>query len=125
MKWQIRLSTVALALLFVITALPGCGIPKVKITGKLMKNGQPYTVAKDTMVTLIFFPDGENQQQTYNARFKQEVGTYEIELPAGKYRTSFVIMEKGKDLLTAPAEFKNKSYDLNKNQELDIEIAGK
>jgi hypothetical protein len=125
MKWQLRLAAVTLAWMMVMAALPGCGVSKVKITGKLMKNGQPYVVSKDTYVTLIFAPDTEPKTQTYPAKFNQETGGYELELPAGSYRASYVIVEKDQAPMIAPPEFKQKTYDLKRSQELDFEISAK
>jgi len=44
-----------------LAALAGCGgDKKVKITGKLMKNGQPLIVSRESQVTLGFIPDSED-----------------------------------------------------------------
>ena len=122
MKRQIGLWVTLLVFWLALTILPGCGESKAKITGKLLKNGQPLVVKNDTLVTLTFFPDTENPGQTYPAKFFHETGGYELEIPTGKYRVSYVIVEKDKAPVMAPAEVKKKSYELSKNQELDIEI---
>lgn len=125
MPWHLRLAAYALTGLILMAALPGCGEAKVKITGKLLKDGQPYTVAPDTLVTLVFAPDMENAPQTYPAKFNQETGGYEVEMPPGKYRARYIIVEIDQAPLTAPPEVTEKSYDLSRTQQLDIEIASK
>jgi hypothetical protein len=125
MKWEFRLAVATLVWLLVLAAVPGCGVPKAKVTGKLMKNGQPLKVSQDTYVTLIFSPDIENNDQTYPAKFNQETGGYEIELPAGKYRARYVIVEKGRPSFTAPPEVTKEVHDLTGSTELNIEITAK
>lgn len=127
MKAHVRLLVGALGVLLIFSVLPGCGVSKVKIHGKLTKNGQPFNVSEETLVTLMFIADidEQNQTQTYPARFKQETGTYEIEVPPGKYQTTYVIVEKNQAPLTAPLEMRKKTHDLTRNQELDIEIGAK
>jgi hypothetical protein len=126
MIWKLRLTLVSLTLSSLVL-VPGCGDNKVKIAGKLTKNGQPMTVAKDTKVTLTFMPEGESKGQTYTAQFKQETGEYAIELPPGKYKTNCIIVEKNKfqDAIFAPPAMKEKTYELTKSQELNIEFPGK
>jgi hypothetical protein len=124
MKRHMRRAAI-LAWLMVIAALPGCGAKKVKITGKLMKNGQPLMVSRDTSVMNVFIPDtdtGTVNPQTLLARFQRATEAYEIELLAGAYRINYIITEKGQQPGHAPPEQKAKSYDLTKNQEVDIEI---
>ena len=110
--------------LMVLALLAGCGgEKKVKITGKLLKNGQPFTVSRDTYVTIAFIPEGETpNQKTHPAKFHRSTGAFEIELLAGKYRVNYIIVEKNKEPLPVPPEQKTKTYDLIENQELDIEI---
>jgi deoxyinosine 3'endonuclease (endonuclease V) len=123
MKCEFRLAVATVVL--VLVAVPGCGVAKTKVTGKLMKNGQPLKVSKDTYVTLTFAPDIENPGQTYPAKFNQETGGYEIELPAGKYRARYVIMEKGQPAVSAPPEATKEVHDLTRSKELNIEIIAK
>lgn len=125
MKYGFRVAVLTVVWLMVLAALPGCEVAKVKVTGKLMKNGQPLKVRQDTLVTLIFSPDTEKNEQTYPAKFNQETGGYEIELPAGKYRARYVIVEKGQPPVSAPPEATKEVHDLTHTKELNIEIIAK
>jgi hypothetical protein len=125
MKCGFRVAVLTLVWLMVLAALPGCQVAKVKVTGKLMKKGQPLKVSQDTLVTLTFAPDIENSGQTYPAKFNQETGGYEIELPAGKYRARCLIVEKGQPPFTAPPEVTKEVHDLTGSKELNIEITAK
>jgi hypothetical protein len=125
MKWEFRVAVATMVWLLVLATVPGCGVDKVKVTGKLMKNGQPLKVSQDTYVTLTFSPDIENNDQTYPAKFNHETGGYEIELPAGKYRTRCLIVEKGQPPFTAPPEVTKAVHDLTGSKELNIEITAK
>jgi hypothetical protein len=106
-----------------LAALPGCEAPKVKITGKVLKGGQPFVVAKETMVTLTFAPEVEGQ--TYQGRFKHETGTYEAQFPPGKYRVLYLITSPDRSIVSSPASAKEKLHELTKSQEFDIDIAAK
>lgn len=125
MSWQWRLSALVFVSLAMLAPLPGCGDGKIKIKGKLTKGGQPFTVAKDTLVTLRFTPDAEQPSQSFSTKFKQETGEFETDLPPGKYRVTFVVVEKDKTPISAPPDVKNKVYDLTRNQELNIDIGSK
>lgn len=125
MSCLFRLATSVFAVVALLATMQGCGVPTVKVQGKLTKNGETFKVAKDTLVTLRFIPElaeGEAARPDHSVRFKQETGEYEVEMPAGKYRVSYVIVEKNKTPVTSPPEMKNKSYDLTRSQQLDIEL---
>ena|SRR5947209_5216493 len=89
-KWPV----VLLALLVVGLTVPGCGShPKVTVTGKVMKNGQPLKVSKQGAIQVIFIPIVEGASGppavTYPAQVNNEAGTYEIkDIPTGKYKVS-------------------------------------
>ena len=114
-------------------ALSGCSAGKVKITGKIMKNGEPMVVSEDTYVTLQFLPEQPDQddekKSSYSAKFDQKSGSYTIELPAGKYRTMLVIAlpskKQGELNMPSPPIKSETVYDLSKSQELNIDAPGK
>ncbi len=125
MTWHLRLLLFGAIWLTATTLLTGCGVPKYKISGKLTKNGQAMSVAKDTLVTIRFTAEPEDANQSFGAKFNQETGGYEVEVPPGKYHVTYVIVEKGQAPLTSSPSFKQKTYDLAKSQELDIDITAK
>ena len=125
MPWQLRLAAVTMVSLLLMAAVAGCGVPKVKITGTLTKNGQPYTVRNDTYVTLVFTPDTEKADQTYPAKFNHETGGYEVEVPAGMYRTRYVIVEKNQAPIIAPPQATTTVHDLTASKVLDLELTPK
>jgi hypothetical protein len=121
----------ALGLAVLALAPTGCSPDTVRVRGKLIKDGNPMVVSKDTYVTLSFIPekppaDGE---KSYSAKFDQETGSYTVELPPGKYRTMLVIAlpnkTPGKLNAPTPPIKSDKAYDLGKSQELNIEVPGK
>jgi hypothetical protein len=122
---KLRLCLAAVVMMGLLMTAAGCGDKKVKITGKLMKDGQPFTTSADTLVTLTFAPDVEKSEQTYNGRFNHETGGYEVELPPGKYRARYVIVKKGAPPLIVSPEATKTVHDLSTTKELNIEIAGK
>src|SRR5205823_13550785 len=97
----------ACAVALVALLLCGCGggaPKKIKVSGKFLKDGQPVTYTKETYVTLIFTPVIPPQlgnvpstipATTYPAKVKAEAGTYEAEMPAGKYRVNLFILAPG------------------------------
>ena len=65
MNGHLRLARAA-ALLVVAVCVAGCdGVSNVRVTGNLMKNGQPFIVSRQTIVTLTFVPDIETPPQRY------------------------------------------------------------
>ena len=128
---QICLGLAALAVTFA-----GCSPSKIKVNGKILKNGAPLIVSEDTLVTLQFIPDlkgadAVNDAKTYSAKFDQKTGAYSVEMPPGKYKTKFVMAlpakknPDGKLNAPSPPVQSDKVYELTKNQELDIEVPGK
>jgi hypothetical protein len=128
MTGPLRPAGLGLALLALF--LTGCGPSVVKVNGKLLKNGNPMVVSKDTYVTLSFIPETPPAEgvKSYSAKFDQETGSYTVELPAGKYKTKLVVAPPGKDgrpsMKSAPVD-STQVYDLTKSQELNIEVPGK
>src|SRR5262249_50702396 len=81
-----------------LLALPGCKPKMVKVSGKLVRNGQVVTFAEEDYVTLQFIPvDQEEGRKSYPATLNRPQGTYELELPAGKYRVSLFVPPKNFD----------------------------
>jgi hypothetical protein len=123
-----RLSA-SLLLAWAVTALAvaGCGGPsKVAITGKVTKNGQPLQVGEKTLVTVTFGPEDVKVGQTYPAKFNRQEGTYQVEIPPGKYTVNIVVAfprEPGRPPLSRPPEDAKTVYDLSEAKTLDIEIA--
>jgi hypothetical protein len=112
----------------------GCdGKSPIVVTGKLLKNGQPMVVSEDTYVTLSFVLEtsggNPNEARSHSAKFDQKTGTYRVELPPGNYRTMLAIAlpgsKNGKLNMPGPPLKSEKVYELNKAQELDIEVPGK
>jgi hypothetical protein len=122
MRWQFLAAALVLSVIFFAG---GCGDGKVRITGKLMKNGQPFTTSADTLVTLTFAPDAEKSEQTYPAKFNHETGGFELNVPPGKYRARYVIQKKNEPAIIAPPDATKTVHDLSSTKEVNIEIAGK
>src|SRR5438128_1999530 len=91
MKCQRRLVVWVLTLLTAAIA-PGCGPKIVKITGKLVRDGQTLQVSPDTYVTIMFRPEAQGAERSYPAKFTHATGTYEVQLPAGKYNVSVSVL---------------------------------
>ena len=78
------------ALVIVSLLLTGCaGSKTVKVSGKFLKDGQPYSFPDQTLVTLIFMPVDKPEAPRKNAQVKPDLSGYEVEIPPGKYRVSF------------------------------------
>ena len=132
----LKLRQICMGLAALTIAFAGCAPSKIKINGKITKNGTPLIVSEDTLVTLQFIPDLKgadafNDAKTYSAKFDQKTGTYSVEMPPGKYKTKFVMAnpskatKDGKLNAPTPPITSDKVYELTKNQELDIEVPGK
>lgn len=127
-----RVRGLTLGLAVAALACTGCGDKVVKVTGKLLKNGQPMVVSEDTYVTLSFVPEGkeaaEGKASSHSAKFDPKTGTYTVALPPGKYRTMLVVAlppkKDGKLNAPRPPVKSDKVYDLTKDQPLDIEVPG-
>jgi hypothetical protein len=121
MKWLCSLAALTLAGL-ILGALPGCGgsANRVKITGKFVKNGQPFEVSKGTYVTLTF-ADSE-KDGSYIANYSHASGTYEVTVPPGKYRLQYHIQEKAQQALTPPKD-KVQTIEVTGAAVVDIVIA--
>jgi hypothetical protein len=76
-----------------LVTVPGCGLKKVTVSGRLVKNGVVQTFAPDQYVTLQFVPveTQDGQRRSYPARIDNAAGTYDVELIAGKYRVSLFV----------------------------------
>jgi hypothetical protein len=134
MNASIRRMCLGVAVLSITFA--GCSPSKIKVNGKILKNGTPLIVSEDTLVTLQFIPDLKgadafNEAKTFSAKFDQKTGTYSVEMPPGKYKTKFVMAnpskatKDGKLNAPSPPVQSDKVYELTKDQELDIEVPGK
>jgi hypothetical protein len=114
--------TAATLLVCVMAYVLGCdGSSKTKVSGKLLMNGKPLSVSKQTIVTLTFAPDVETKGvQTTPAKYARETGTYEVELTPGKYRVSCLLRdtEKNQKIPTGPT----KVYDLSSANVVDIDV---
>jgi hypothetical protein len=119
------------AALFLIA---GCGPSKVKITGKILRNGAPVTyseaeVEKMTMPAGLRFITAQGGQ-SYPAKFVFADGTYSVELPAGKYRVNVFIPPKNFDpgkpgSMPPPVSGRDgegEVFDLSSSQVLDLNI---
>jgi hypothetical protein len=112
-------------LLFGILAL-GCGNSSlIKARGRVVKNGQAYTLGEGEGLRMIFVPqappDG-NHYDSFAAVFHPDDGTFEVVgkegqgLPVGKYTISLELMKKKEDL------FKGKL--LGKASPIVLEVTG-
>ena len=108
----------ALLLAWVVLAIPlvGCSASKIKVHGKVTENGKLFT-DENTLISLTFVPDETPIQQTYPAKFTHATGTYEVEVPAGKYRVS---VQVGIAMKRPPQA--SPVYEINAPKELDVEI---
>src|SRR5262245_51253085 len=120
-----------LACIAVLTlALPGCTPKTVKITGKLVRNGQVEMFAEDVYVTLQFIPlNPQAGRKSYAATLNRPQGSYEVVLPAGKYRVSLFVPPKDFDMskpeFTPPpvgAAENGPEYEFTKDTVQDITI---
>lgn len=126
MKWPLRLAAPLLAYLM-LAVLPGCGVvggsSGVKISGKLVKNGQPLRVSKDTQVKVIFSPEDKTTGTTFPpAKFTYDTATYEILLPPGMYRVRWTILDKDQQAVSSSPETAKIVHDLTSSKELDIDV---
>jgi len=101
-----------LLLLLVVPALllaGGCGAPKVKPNGKVVRGGQPFTLSENGVFIINFTPEENDpaKPQMYNADAKPD-GTFTIVgpegkgIPPGKYKANVQAMDpyaKQNDLL--------------------------
>ena len=89
----------ALAGICSLILIPGCTPKSVKVTGRLVKNGQVQTYSEDTYVTLQFVPvePADGKGRSYVATIDRPHGTYEVELPPGKYRLALFVPPKDYD----------------------------
>ena len=112
------------AALFVLMFSAGCGGPsKVKISGKLTKKGQPFTTGEKTLVTLVFSAEAEGTKQTYPANVKRDEGTFQLEVPPGKYRANLIIVDYEKNAPPLiPQSVKQTIYDLSEGKEIEIDV---
>src|SRR5262249_43142722 len=77
----------------VLLAVPGCSPRKVRVSGRLVKNGAVQTYPADQYITLQFVPveAGGDQPRTYSATIDHAAGTYEVELRPGQYYISVFV----------------------------------
>lgn len=113
-----------LCCLLLLFGLGGCGPTKAKIKGKLTKAGQPLQVNDKTQVTLTFAPEiADAKQTTYPATFKPADGTFEVVVPAGKYKANLVIFDHARNVMVPVSpEFRKTVYDLAEDKVIDIDI---
>jgi hypothetical protein len=79
----------------------------IKARGRIVKNGEAYTLPKGEGLRMIFVPQAPPQgdhYDSYPAVFFPDKGTFEVVgkegkgLPAGKYIVSLELMQKKEDL---------------------------
>jgi hypothetical protein len=113
--------------------LPGCSKrPKVTITGKVMKNGQPLKVSKQGAIQVIFLPIVEGSSGppavTYPALVNSQEATYEVkDIPTGKYKVSVSQFDPMpvNDLLKGQFQGEQSpiTREVTGNQAIDIDVA--
>jgi len=77
----------------------GCGgASRKKVDGKIVKDGQPFTVSDKGVFVLSFVPENDTGVASYNATTKPD-GTFTIVgpegkgIPAGKYKVHLQAMD--------------------------------
>jgi hypothetical protein len=130
MQRPFRVTLVAVTCLLGLSLAPGCtGAAKVRVAGRITKSGQPMKIDEKTLVTLTFAPDMAKPDQSYTAKYRYDNGTYEVELPPGKYRANCIIAEKkGTEtaIVQSTPEAQKKIYDFTSTQDnQDIDIGSK
>ena len=120
------LTGISLALLVAI----GCqkGPTKFKVTGRILgKDGAPATFSEKTYVTLKFVPEGDGER--IGARINNTAGTFEADLPAGKYRANLFVMPEnikpGDPRNSPPPPGKadaGQLYEITKATQIDIPL---
>jgi hypothetical protein len=107
MNAAIRCVVSTLVALFVCLLGSGCGPKMVKPSGKILKDGQPFTLSPKGMFGVALIPADEKEgKEGYPATTKPD-GTFEVTgkegkgVPAGKYRFSVTAADPypSKDLL--------------------------
>src|SRR5262245_58780036 len=116
-----------LTLVFCVCAA-GCGPKTVKVSGRILKDGQPTTFTKKTYVTLKFIPD-DGKGDTVGAKIDNEAGTYEVDLTPGRYRVSLFVPPENfqagdRRLLPPPTGGAggDEVYDLTTSKTLDLPV---
>jgi hypothetical protein len=86
--------TSVMAIVLAITVV-GCGSSKtIKVTGRLVKNGQPYIITEKEGLRIFFAPEGmpEGKYDSYSAEYDRSDGTFHVTgkdgegMPPGNYR---------------------------------------
>jgi hypothetical protein len=118
-----RSRLVATACLVLAVLLGGCGGPKkVKVSGTVIRGGEPFKVSPKTYVTITFAPADQISGSTYPARFNQEQGSYQVVVPPGKYRVALIaVPPDGGARIRSPIDA-SKTYEILKDQKIDLEI---
>src|SRR5262245_47286077 len=124
----------AATLLTCLALAAGCGERQVTVRGRLLQGGRPLDLrlcpkraangpSSPPAVTFIPATDRPGRKDDrFRARVDLDQGTYEVRLPAGKYRVSvFVPGTAGRP----PRPEADPVYDLTGSRELDLEVGGK
>ena len=121
-----RLIGLSLTLLLAV----GCqkGPTKYKVTGRILgKDGTPATFSEKTYVTLKFVPEGDGDR--IGARVNNAAGTFEVDLPTGRYRANLFVMPEnvkaGDPKNSPPPPGKAESgqvYEITKATQIDIPL---
>ncbi|MCI0456731.1 MAG: hypothetical protein L0Z62_07110 [Gemmataceae bacterium] len=117
-------------------AVCGCGEQTVTIKGQLLLDGKALDLGalpkagKDVPAfppAVIFLPAAEpadGKGKRYRATLDINAGTYEVQLPPGKYRVSVFVPGLSAET-PAPADTPNASskvYELNASQSLNLPV---
>jgi|GEM_PF-1503902 hypothetical protein len=131
---HIRKLLVAFGAVLFMTA-SGCGPKVVKVSGRILKDGQAVTISDSdeqgmSMPMTVVFRT-ESGGQSYPAKVDRSAGTYEVTLPAGKYRASVFVPPKGgfpdpKDKKKGgppiPKKDEGEIHDLSESKTLDLTV---
>jgi hypothetical protein len=110
----------------------GCGERLIKVRGKVVKNGQPFSVSEKGVLQIAFHKDEGGKTASFGA-VPQKDGSFEIlgegskGIPAGKYRITIEAIDpypNGKDLLKGQFSAKNSKLvrDVTGSEEITLEV---
>jgi len=133
MKSHFRSVLLFVPCLVLCLAASGCGGGGSKVTGKVVNNGQPFSLSDKGLIQLLFIPEGHDQGQQFPASTNKPDGSFEVAgpegkgLPPGKYRISVQVFDPYPTTDKLDGKFlKEKSpivKDISGSQSITIDVA--